>query len=65
MRPCVQQFLKEVLTDLCIYHKRGQLQGQYELKPEYKQQKEETIEKDEDVGTDDIGNADALADDLL
>eukprot|EP00271_Cylindrocystis_brebissonii_P011466 TRINITY_DN2921_c0_g1_i2.p1 TRINITY_DN2921_c0_g1~~TRINITY_DN2921_c0_g1_i2.p1 ORF type:complete len:311 (+),score=73.05 TRINITY_DN2921_c0_g1_i2:88-1020(+) len=31
-----QVFLKEVLTSLCVYHKRGIHQGQYELKPEYK-----------------------------
>ncbi|GJP54424.1 hypothetical protein CLOM_g13511 [Closterium sp. NIES-68] len=31
-----QQFLKEVLGDMCVYNKRGPNQGLYELKPEYK-----------------------------
>lgn len=31
-----QQFLKEVLGDICVYNKRGPNQGLYELKPEYK-----------------------------
>ena len=33
---CVQQFLKEILNELCVYNKRGTNQGTYELKPEYK-----------------------------
>lgn len=32
----VQQFLKEILNELCVYNKRGTNQGTYELKPEYK-----------------------------
>eukprot|EP00252_Welwitschia_mirabilis_P020601 TRINITY_DN5080_c0_g3_i2.p1 TRINITY_DN5080_c0_g3~~TRINITY_DN5080_c0_g3_i2.p1 ORF type:complete len:294 (+),score=66.41 TRINITY_DN5080_c0_g3_i2:401-1282(+) len=31
-----QQFIKEILSDLGIYNKRGTNQGTYELKPEYK-----------------------------
>jgi transcription initiation factor TFIIF subunit beta len=31
-----QQFLKEILNDLCVYNKRGPNQGTHELKPEYK-----------------------------
>ena len=30
-----QAFLKEVMSDLCNYNKRGPNQGKYELKPEY------------------------------
>ncbi|GBG90943.1 hypothetical protein CBR_g51547 [Chara braunii] len=40
-------FLKEVLNDLCIYNKRGQHQGTYELKPEYK--KHQTAEEQENA----------------
>lgn len=32
----LQQFLKEILNDLCVYNKRGPNQGTHELKPEYK-----------------------------
>jgi hypothetical protein len=32
----MQQFLKEILNDLCVYNKRGPNQGTHELKPEYK-----------------------------
>uniref|UniRef100_A0A0E0L4I2 TFIIF beta subunit HTH domain-containing protein n=1 Tax=Oryza punctata TaxID=4537 RepID=A0A0E0L4I2_ORYPU len=31
-----EQFLKEILNDLCFYNKRGPNQGTHELKPEYK-----------------------------
>ncbi|TVU34970.1 hypothetical protein EJB05_16829, partial [Eragrostis curvula] len=31
-----EQFLKEILNDLCVYNKRGPHQGTHELKPEYK-----------------------------
>jgi transcription initiation factor TFIIF subunit beta len=31
-----EQFLKEILNDLCVYNKRGPNQGTHELKPEYK-----------------------------
>ena len=34
--PDLQQFLKEILNELCVYNKRGANQGTYELKPEYK-----------------------------
>lgn len=37
-----QQFLKEILNELCVYNKRGSNQGTYELKPEYKKSVEET-----------------------
>lgn len=36
------QFLKEILTELCVYNKRGTNQGTYELKPEYKKTVEDT-----------------------
>ncbi|XP_076892077.1 transcription initiation factor IIF subunit beta-like [Bidens hawaiensis] len=36
------QFLKEILSELCVYNKRGTNQGTYELKPEYKKSAEET-----------------------
>ncbi|KAI7731308.1 hypothetical protein M8C21_002584 [Ambrosia artemisiifolia] len=36
------QFLKEILSELCVYNKRGANQGTYELKPEYKKSAEET-----------------------
>lgn len=38
----LQQFLKEILNELCVYNKRGQNQGTYELKPEYKKSVEDT-----------------------
>ncbi|XP_039067348.1 general transcription factor IIF subunit 2-like [Hibiscus syriacus] len=31
-----EQFLKDILKDLCIYNNKGTNQGSYELKPEYK-----------------------------
>ncbi|TVU34960.1 hypothetical protein EJB05_16819, partial [Eragrostis curvula] len=31
-----EQFLKEMLNNLCVYNKRGPNQGTHELKPEYK-----------------------------
>ncbi|KAI8914649.1 transcription initiation factor IIF, beta subunit [Gorgonomyces haynaldii] len=34
-----QQWLKEILSKICILHKRGPYTGLYELKPEYKDQK--------------------------
>ncbi|URD81575.1 Transcription initiation factor IIF [Musa troglodytarum] len=36
-----EQFLKEILNDLCVYNKRGPNQGTHELKPEYKKFSEE------------------------
>ncbi|XP_010934085.1 uncharacterized protein [Elaeis guineensis] len=36
-----EQFLKEILNDLCVYNKRGPNQGTHELKPEYKKSTEE------------------------
>lgn len=38
----LQQFLKEILNELCVYNKRGTNQGTYELKPEYKKSVEDT-----------------------
>lgn len=38
----LQQFLKEILNELCVYNKRGANQGTYELKPEYKKSVEDT-----------------------
>ncbi|CAL4947218.1 unnamed protein product [Urochloa decumbens] len=35
-----EQFLKEILNDLCVYNKRGPNQGTHELKPEYKKSTE-------------------------
>ncbi|OVA18120.1 Transcription initiation factor IIF [Macleaya cordata] len=32
-----EQFLKDILKELCVYNNRGTNQGSYELKPEYKQ----------------------------
>ncbi|KAG5557411.1 hypothetical protein RHGRI_007603 [Rhododendron griersonianum] len=32
----LQQFLKDLLKDLCVYNNKGIHQGTYELKPEYK-----------------------------
>lgn len=31
-----EQFLKDMLKDLCVYNNKGSNQGSYELKPEYK-----------------------------
>eukprot|EP00250_Pteridium_aquilinum_P028129 c36630_g1_i1 orf=675-1451(-) len=36
-----EAFLKEVMSDLCIYNKRGPNQGKYELKPEFRKSSEE------------------------
>ncbi|KAL4575174.1 hypothetical protein LXL04_022016 [Taraxacum kok-saghyz] len=36
-----EQFLKDLLKDLCIYNNKGSNQGTYELKPEYKRTTEE------------------------
>jgi hypothetical protein len=38
----MQQFLKEILNDLCVYNKRGPNQGTHELKPEYKESTEDS-----------------------
>ncbi|KQK09979.1 general transcription factor IIF subunit 2 [Brachypodium distachyon] len=37
-----EQFLKEIMNDLCVYNKRGPNQGTHELKPEYKKSAEDT-----------------------
>ncbi|KAL5711375.1 DNA helicase [Ranunculus cassubicifolius] len=37
-----EQFLKDMLKDLCVYNNKGTNQGTYELKPEYKKSNEET-----------------------
>ncbi|KAL9270230.1 General transcription factor IIF subunit 2-like protein [Drosera capensis] len=31
-----EQFLKDLLKDLCVYNGKGANQGTYELKPEYR-----------------------------
>ncbi|KAI5066414.1 hypothetical protein GOP47_0019038 [Adiantum capillus-veneris] len=36
-----EAFLKEVMSELCIYNKRGPNQGKYELKPEFRMSTEE------------------------
>lgn len=36
-----EAFLKEVMSELCIYNKRGPNQGKYELKPEFRKSSEE------------------------
>ncbi|XP_010253576.1 PREDICTED: general transcription factor IIF subunit 2 [Nelumbo nucifera] len=36
-----EQFVKDILKDLCIYNNKGSNQGTYELKPEYKRSGEE------------------------
>ncbi|KAK1309559.1 hypothetical protein QJS10_CPA09g01912 [Acorus calamus] len=35
-----EQFMKEILNDLCVYNKRGPNQGTHELKLEYKKSTE-------------------------
>ncbi|RVW67404.1 Transcription initiation factor IIF subunit beta [Vitis vinifera] len=40
-----QQFLKDLLKDLCVYNNKGTNQGTYELKPEYKRSGEESTPK--------------------
>uniref|UniRef100_A0ACD5WJN5 Uncharacterized protein n=1 Tax=Avena sativa TaxID=4498 RepID=A0ACD5WJN5_AVESA len=37
-----EQFLKEIMNDLCVYNKRGPNQGTHELKPEYKKSVDDT-----------------------
>ncbi|KAM3411633.1 hypothetical protein ACQJBY_003357 [Aegilops geniculata] len=39
-----EQFLKEILNDLCMYNKRGPNQGTHELKPEYKKSSEDAAD---------------------
>eukprot|EP00252_Welwitschia_mirabilis_P020598 TRINITY_DN5080_c0_g2_i1.p1 TRINITY_DN5080_c0_g2~~TRINITY_DN5080_c0_g2_i1.p1 ORF type:complete len:295 (+),score=76.29 TRINITY_DN5080_c0_g2_i1:197-1081(+) len=39
-----EQFLKEILSDLGIYNKRGSNHGTYELKPEYKRSTAENMD---------------------
>ncbi|KAJ6900582.1 general transcription factor IIF subunit 2-like [Populus alba x Populus x berolinensis] len=36
-----EQFVKDMLKDLCVYNNKGSNQGSYELKPEYKKSNEE------------------------
>ncbi|KAK9741550.1 hypothetical protein RND81_03G112800 [Saponaria officinalis] len=36
-----EQFMKDILKDLCIYNNKGANQGSYELKPEYKKSMED------------------------
>ncbi|KAL6955581.1 DNA helicase, partial [Sarracenia purpurea var. burkii] len=38
-----EQFLKDLLKDLCVYNNKGMNQGTYELKPEYKRSVEEPV----------------------
>ncbi|PKA53125.1 transcription initiation factor TFIIF subunit beta [Apostasia shenzhenica] len=40
-----EQFLKEILNDLCVYNKRGPNQGTHELKPEYKKSTEDEMQQ--------------------
>ncbi|PON63047.1 Transcription initiation factor [Trema orientale] len=40
-----EQFLKDILKDLCVYNNKGSNQGTYELKPEYRKLSEETTSK--------------------
>ncbi|KAA8534337.1 hypothetical protein F0562_031836 [Nyssa sinensis] len=40
-----EQFLKDMLKDLCVYNNKGSNQGSYELKPEYKRSSEEPDSK--------------------
>ncbi|KAK1570974.1 hypothetical protein Q3G72_010039 [Acer saccharum] len=40
-----EQFLKDILKDLCIYNNKGTNQGSYELKPEYKKSTDEPTSK--------------------
>ncbi|KAJ4826408.1 hypothetical protein Tsubulata_048832 [Turnera subulata] len=35
-----EQFVKDILKDLCVYNNKGSNQGSYELKPEYKKSEE-------------------------
>ncbi|XP_015583911.1 general transcription factor IIF subunit 2 isoform X2 [Ricinus communis] len=37
-----EQFLKDILKELCVYNNKGTNQGSYELKPEYKRSTEES-----------------------
>ncbi|EOY18589.1 hypothetical protein QUC31_006449 [Theobroma cacao] len=37
-----EQFLKDILKDLCVYNNKGTNQGSYELKPEYKKASNDT-----------------------
>lgn len=50
------QYLKEVLTEICILNKRGPYAGNYQLKPEYKD-RESQAEKE---GTEMARNSQAL-----
>ncbi|XP_021744363.1 general transcription factor IIF subunit 2-like [Chenopodium quinoa] len=36
-----EQFMKDLLKDLCVYNNKGSNQGSYELKPEYKRSAED------------------------
>ncbi|KAF3433910.1 hypothetical protein FNV43_RR25013 [Rhamnella rubrinervis] len=36
-----EQFLKDILKDLCVYNNKGSNQGTYELKPEYRRSNED------------------------
>ncbi|KAJ6901927.1 hypothetical protein NC651_019657 [Populus alba x Populus x berolinensis] len=38
-----QQFVKDMLQDLCVYNKGSNQQGSYELKPEHKKAREEPM----------------------
>ncbi|XP_038712437.1 general transcription factor IIF subunit 2-like isoform X3 [Tripterygium wilfordii] len=40
-----EQFLKDLLKDLCVYNNKGTNQGSYELKPEYKRSGEDATSK--------------------
>ncbi|KAL5569273.1 hypothetical protein UlMin_025848 [Ulmus minor] len=40
-----EQFLKDLLKDLCVYNNKGPNQGTYELKPEYRKSDEDLTSK--------------------
>ncbi|KAF5467149.1 general transcription factor IIF subunit 2 [Juglans microcarpa x Juglans regia] len=40
-----EQFMKDILKDLCVYNNKGANQGSYELKPEYRRTNEEPTPK--------------------
>ncbi|KAJ0102679.1 hypothetical protein Patl1_06149 [Pistacia atlantica] len=40
-----EQFLKDILKELCVYNNKGTNQGSYELKPEYKKHGDESTPK--------------------
>ncbi|OVA18119.1 Transcription initiation factor IIF [Macleaya cordata] len=41
-----EQFVRDIVKDICVYNKRGKNQGTYELKLEYKQQAGSIVEEE-------------------